>query len=501
MVTIKSIYSGSSAAGYTVQKYNTTYDYPYDYDYDLTGLNGDFTKAKGVDFTRLADGTEKDYMMLPTPYFSYNCNKTWLSQGFRFIVNKMNGMPKEFRTYGGIPNGANYLISSQSFEYYKPGEKVKALKYDAANHLSPFSNDYFLPGKEEDVCMEMNRITDMTFDFNFNIDLLITISMTPIVWVTVGGFQVNFNDASTATHTTSKVLYYPAILKKKTIYADGISHVTENLAFNHETGQPIVTKTYDGYDREALSNSVTAPVHDGAYYNLNMPASWFYPDMGRKSSQSTNANTLNLMAGNITTYGVDANGAEADLSNAAYLNGPSATNKILTNSVVKASVNTYSKTAWTDPTVAADYGITNPNTYPFVYSPYQSFAYSSFDVVSPNPTAALLTSRVWSGGVLSSFDVTDILSANFFNGTTLSNANWQLVSQVTKTSPNGEALEEKNALGIYSSARYGYHKNLPTIVGQNAQYNNLVFESFEDEEFSGNSNLVSSYKHTGFQLI
>lgn len=62
---------------------------------------------------------------------------------------------------------------------------------------------------------------------------------------------------------------------------------------------------------------------------------------------------------------------------------------------------------------------------------------------------------------------------------------WLRVSHVTQYSPNGNALEEENILGIRSSAKYGYDKSLPYLVANNSGYDKVLFESFEKVYTSG----------------
>ncbi|MDP2387573.1 MAG: hypothetical protein Q8M29_14445 [Bacteroidota bacterium] len=56
---------------------------------------------------------------------------------------------------------------------------------------------------------------------------------------------------------------------------------------------------------------------------------------------------------------------------------------------------------------------------------------------------------------------------------------WVKATTVTKYSPNGEALEEVDALGIYSTAKFGYKGTVPYLVAQNADMGSVQFESFE----------------------
>lgn len=89
---------------------------------------------------------------------------------------------------------------------------------------------------------------------------------------------------------------------------------------------------------------------------------------------------------------------------------------------------------------------------------------------------------------------------------------WKGVTEVTIYSPYGVELENKDALGIYSSAVYGYNNSLPLTVSANAKYKEVAFDGFEDYEFRGcedahfsynkqagtnNSNLEHGKSHSG----
>jgi hypothetical protein len=67
-----------------------------------------------------------------------------------------------------------------------------------------------------------------------------------------------------------------AVVKKLTRYQDGISHVTENIAFDKYTGRPVITKSYDEFE--------------GTYLKQNLPASWVYDQF--KSIAEKQGNTI-----------------------------------------------------------------------------------------------------------------------------------------------------------------------------------------------------------------
>ncbi|UPT68661.1 MAG: hypothetical protein M0D57_08580 [Sphingobacteriales bacterium JAD_PAG50586_3] len=63
------------------------------------------------------------------------------------------------------------------------------------------------------------------------------------------------------------------------------------------------------------------------------------------------------------------------------------------------------------------------------------------------------------------------------------NGGWQWTSEVTKYSPYGFEVENKDPLNRYSATVYGYYNSMPSAVGNNARYNQLAFDGFEDYEF------------------
>ncbi|MBO0360803.1 PKD domain-containing protein [Hymenobacter sp. BT186] len=94
---------------------------------------------------------------------------------------------------------------------------------------------------------------------------------------------------------------------------------------------------------------------------------------------------------------------------------------------------------------------------------------------------------------------------------------WLTAAVTERTSPNGEVLQERDPLGVPSTAKFGYGKTgygtsaqaLPYLQAHNAEYEAVLFESFENQ-YSGtgedglllrNSELqiVADQAHTGSQ--
>lgn len=83
---------------------------------------------------------------------------------------------------------------------------------------------------------------------------------------------------------------------------------------------------------------------------------------------------------------------------------------------------------------------------------------------------------------------------------TVANKNrWTYISEVTKVTPLGVEVENKDALGRYSSALYGYNNTLPVAVASNAQLQEIAYDGFEDYGFSAIlCNATSQKRHFDF---
>ena len=72
---------------------------------------------------------------------------------------------------------------------------------------------------------------------------------------------------------------------------------------------------------------------------------------------------------------------------------------------------------------------------------------------------------------------------------------WTWTAEITKYSPFNFEIENRNALGIYSSALYGYKQSLVTAVANNARYEEIGFDSFEND-----SNIAIGYSRGHLQV-
>ncbi|MGZ4063560.1 MAG: hypothetical protein ACXVP0_11370, partial [Bacteroidia bacterium] len=96
-------------------------------------------------------------------------------------------------------------------------------------------------------------------------------------------------------------------------------------------------------------------------------------------------------------------------------------------------------------------------------------------------------------GYMTTFRLSDNAAIDFqpfwaYSGGWAKNATyWTNASEITKYGPLGAELENKDALGRYSAAVYGYNNSLPILVASNAQYTQVGYDGFEDYGYKNSS--------------
>jgi len=541
-VVVKNIHTGKTNTGFTVNEFYTAFDHP-------------IAKWRGDESSVNIGSSKKRFF--PGIFVSVNIDKRYSSQGYAFVLYDIHGKPKRVATYQGDydvasavnPELTSYMSYQESYEYTKPGEKVNVLDYNGNIRSIPI-------GRDEEIAMEMRSVSDITDDFSVKFDAAIGYAVLPIptltLWPSLGDDEKEMN-----THVTNKVIRYTPVLKKTTVFKDGVVHVTENKVFSISNGSPVVTVTYDGYNDLNLEQD---PAHKGAYVNYSVPADYIYKALSGKfknekltyalSGTITNVDPANgkykisigqsafdkgycatgdllriegsstaycyvidlvkqgatydmviqmlpgtTLAGsmissvqNFTCYVIHSgfsnqlNGSVASVT--TYGDNPSSIIspvifgsgqrklRAFTNAV-NASVQTFKGTRAYNSSIDAAYNL--PVGYnEFLagragkWRPFES--YTQKKAIAPASTTG--TSRIYTAGTFAS-DVFDYDPA-------ATNALWTKTNTVTLYSPDGNPLEEKNILNIYSAAKFGYGSTVPVLVAKNSQYTTSYFDGFEE---------------------
>lgn len=278
----RNIHKGKTNLGFSISEYYTTRDYPYDKKYQDHKFYTDIDKKDAVfPQTSISDETNLGDIFFVSGGISFFDEKIYLTQGYAFNLNSMNGKQKNISVYSGDYFDPDTWITTASnqYSYYEPTDSIPLFQ----GFGKPIA--YGIVGKEMDVAMESRSMMNDVYDLHLSGDLTFPWTFTDAQLSAAANGTIAFSKLN--THVITKVISYPAILKNIVSYADGVYHLSENIAFSPETGEPVITKTYDSYNKLSLGDPAQEQV--GAYHSYSFPASLQYPQLGKKSQ---NARTL-----------------------------------------------------------------------------------------------------------------------------------------------------------------------------------------------------------------
>jgi len=197
------------------------------------------------------------------------------SQGYSIILNDMAGKQKAI-TAATIKNGeASQVISRQKFVYNTESEYnenavnklsslVQTMEIDKSNYNVKYVTS--IVGQSHDMFVDMNEDNQEmeTFGLETNADLQYT-PPTAFIFMIMPIPHINVCESSLKTVVFNKVINRSGILKKVETTTEESTIITENLAFDIQTGEPLLTK---------VTNEFKDPVYTQTY-----PAHWYYPNM------------------------------------------------------------------------------------------------------------------------------------------------------------------------------------------------------------------------------
>lgn len=479
-IVITNIHSGKTTTGFAVNEYITCRTAPMEVDYTQ------IKKKPG------GGGTYKKFALsLPLGIFNMDIQRAWVTQGYVFKLNDMHGKISSKATYAGVyaPNSFNpaTFTSKTAYQYSNPGESISSLLFDKPS--GNIMRGFLSPGTEEDYTIFSSNVTERTCDFSIELDWNLSyLSLYP-------SFSPSFSysDLALRQHVTSKVVNQVSYLLSTTNITDGVAQTTENLAFDRYTGDPVLTRTFDGYrspQGEIFTENSGPTKHNGFYYSLNIPASWMYSSMEPKYNNPANTNQLTTMAGNVVTYGSNSLFDYLAASPLNFVWSPTA--NPLTN-VVSASATTFTNNwfAGTNTVMAATYtalATASVQANQFYY-PLQTFSYRD-NVVNSNGVSG----KIYSGGTVNTpFVFFDWIGQQQVSPPPVPQQ-WYSDSRITKYSPYGYPVEEEDVLAIKSSAQFGYNDVLPVAVCQNSGFNQSKFIDFE---YGSQTGVTTAAAHTG----
>lgn len=483
--------------------------------------------------------------IVPGIYTNYK-KKRARSQGYSIVLNDMAGKPKAItqKTRPNINNLAGTIISKEEYVYQTTSP------YDAsnANHLDNKvktlnQNGTYtesIIGQSHDIFIDMNenRMKSSSKHVDFNIDLSIIPAPFPLFMIVPLPYWGDV-ELSTKTAVTNKVIYRTGILKEVITTTDESVIKQANLAYDINTGSPLLTQVTNEYKDPIYTHNIPAHWYysgmEGAYQNIgytatvvsSSPSFVVVPDasmfhLGDEVGIEPSGERVFVISRNIATNQLFFH------SHIGYL-PPNTTNttqiKVLRSghrNMLTANVGSVVSKSWDFKSIAptnledlyADaFGnsqVIDANAVEFkenwqkspgcdegtvgsiVYTKYASGSlgnwrmYKSHKFNSDRLYATVNGNKT--DGVYNTFEQFD-----WFNPTT--NPAWILANEVTRYSPYGFEVENRDALNNYSSARYGYRDALNTAVAYNARQFEIGTVNFE-EDFDASCNS----KHHPFEF-
>jgi hypothetical protein len=471
------------------------------------------------------------------------------SQGFYIELNDMHGKPKGQKVF---QEGISVPISSIEYDYQKSpylnGSYSLTNTADVVDQAGGISNqnlgvffDFVGDFREE----QSSTVTGSLNANNDNMYIIIAVLDFPTIWPGFSSDKTQFRSS-----TVTKVVQRFGLLQKTIVKDLGSTVETDNVAYDAETGNVLLTKTTTDYN--------------DAIYTLNYPAYWYYNGMGPAYENiDISMNNISFVHGlgninNANTYfapgdEIEINNPSGNLkawvlsvsNNSITVEDKNGINPTMVNNTIKIirsgrrnqqSVNMASITTLQNPLNGL-----NNNIYEQVIhasgTEYNEQWSVFCDCISayagPDPSLSYVTGAKGNWRPKRSFSyLTGRAQSNYDNNTNtrkdgvytsynplykktgpdwqLDTTNWTFSSKVTTVNPHGEELENQDALGRYSAATYGYNQTFATAVSANARYREIGFDNVEDynlgacadNHFKFNGPVIESTQaHTGHNSI
>lgn len=500
-------------AGFQVSEFYTYYDFP--------------TKT---DKTELTDNGIKRIRSGITNIFSPSAtDHVTTSQGFVIELNDMNGKQKKISNFSAGKNIVDYV----EFKYKQDDAKTISSKATVVKPDNTIVENAEL-GLDYDFVVDMreSRTTSGTSTLNLNVDAF-PVAVFPVIIPTALP-KFKSEDVMFKSVVTTKVINRYGILDEVISYRDGAKVSTKNLAFDSETGAPLLTQTSNEFKDD--------------YYNFSYPAHWIYDGMGQAYKNIGYEKNISVSEGGIITTSehLFSHGDELMIGNVKYWiyesendfkiidkdgipiaespedgydvkvlrsgrkniqnlsigsivckKNPVEGNSLVFNAskeIINASIVELTDKAVL-PCKCEAFEPYEDSFNPFIsgvennWRKYKEYAYLEQRAYNNNLLADNYNTNTRTDGVYFDFDpFWEYNAAGWETGSDISK--WITANEVSQYNRRGMELENINALNIYSSALYGYHSDKMISIVNNAEYREIGFDGFEffieceDDHFS-----------------
>lgn len=442
------------------------------------------------------------------------------TQGFVVETNDMHGKPHRTLVYGQAePGDEAQLVSSVEYVYARDPLDPSRLANDATTIAPDGTVTPKTIGRHYEFFADMREYNSKARSGGMAVN---TEMVIPIILIPIMLFQFSTESTIYRSGVFVKKIHRFGLVEKVVKMENGSVVSTENLAYDAETGGVLLTRT---------NNEFEDPV-----YQLRFPAYWHYDGMGpayrnigaagslvltNGLAQVTNAASVFVPGDELvlwedpantnpprrgwvdqvtpgTIHVMNASGAPitggfkyrvvrsgrrnlqgTDMATLTTLSDPLAgfSGNVFTNILQATAVDMSDD--WRTACACSVDGTIIPTSNPFRLNTRGVWRLNRDHAWLADRSRSLenRNTNIRRDGVFTSFDpFYELLSGNWEKEP----SGWTMVREVTDYNVRGQELENFDALGIASSATFGYGASLPKTVARNTRYREAGFDSFED---------------------
>jgi hypothetical protein len=525
-----------SSAPITIYEFYTPKEFPVIF--DETDINADPAIVRPV--------------LIPGIYTSFTKRKA-RTQGYSIVLNDMAGKMRSVtqRTRPTPNNPAGTLITKTEYIFFteEPFSDNKKNKLSSKVQVLLDDDTYQTAsvGQTHDVFIDMNENLETSvgggLDANFH--------WSGAIGIPTFFPQISKKELSMRTVVVNKIINRTGIVKEVIATHEASTIKTENIAFDIETGEPLLTKTYNEHKDPVFSYSY--PGHwyydalEGGYINQGMVIDRYVNNSSTPTTAiATGANgrihNIDDYLDGLTTDECFEPGDELWVDflttgtdgrfhiikvGPTFIDVIARTGQFIPSSATIESMRiirsghdnmqsvSVGSLVTQSATGIAQVDLQTPSTIKTTGTSYtlgyflSASAIEFMDIMTIDCVDGCGMDQMDEGTIVDPYAIgirgiwrplrsyaysttrdqadnikTDgrFASFNAFPWTNPASANaaWITAATVTKYSPYGFELENKDANGIYSAALYEFTKTLNSAVASNAQYKEIAFESFED---------------------
>jgi hypothetical protein len=410
-------------------------------------------------------------MTIPAGPITIAINNFYLTQSYKIYNNAdLLGKPVSETVYPGtyIPELfgmlENAFVSRTTYKYTELSDPIETIGY--SSETGSFNKGDHYAGYEESLTMFSSKVSSVSNELNFEVDLNCN---NPAITIGIG-FGFSSSNSVLAQYSTAKEIRRKSFLSETISESNGIVQRNEVLAYDKITGNPILTRVFDGFMysekygnvEQTMNTKETGENHSGWLYSVNLPAYWFYHVLGPVFENSQNSNRLDESAFSLVSYG----------KNKLYdFLQETVTEVSNFENVVSASATVY-KNDWE--------GLSGD------YLPLTSYT-SKAEVSSSNSDTAAL----YNGGLIPSLPMFSAFHANDYE---YNFGHWITANMIEKYSQDWKPVETRNILGLINSVKFNAYFEQPELVAQNSSIDASGFIHYET---SSGAFIEENISHTG----